>query len=297
MTNVDNHGTPKEIVGEPPVTYTDFDDDYRAVDRHGMPGGYATPPVTHTDFDDDYRAVDRHGMPGGYATPPVTHTDFDEAYKAVDRHGMPGGYAAPPVTHTDFDDAYRAVDRHGMPGGYAAPPVTYTDFDDGYKAVDRHGIPGGWINPDKDEFQTDDSAIIQFCNDIIDADQINENGYAELANLTEGQIKKIIEKRYLKTATKLVNKDTSDIEKQIYLDLNIITKMIIAKKNLYDKDINISYLIGENYGDITDLLSAYENLISNSFIDNKEELLETIRNLKESAKSYNNQLNNNSPKK
>ena len=283
-TAVDRAGIPGGYV-EPPVAYTDFDPAYKAVDRHGMPKeSIVESPVTYTEFDDEYLAVDRHGMPeSSIAESPVTVTDFDDEYLAVDRHGMPGGYVGTPGYHTEFDQQYLDVDRHGIPGEWKSGrgPISM-GYDQGYLDVDRHGIPGGWANPDQDDFQTDDDEIIQFCKDVVDALDITEAGYLEIAKLSDVQIKKIIELRHRKTAVKISKDDTTDIEKQLYTDLNIIYKMIMAKKNLYDNDIKLSYLIGgENYTNIVGVLSSYEQLISNLMIRSKATFLDKIRLLKE----------------
>jgi hypothetical protein len=270
-----------------------FDPAYVAVDRHGMPGGYVEPPVTYTDFDPDYIRVDRHGMPkSSIPRESITVTDFDPAYLAVDRHGMPGGYVNEPGYQTEFDQAYLDVDKHGIPGEWKSGrgPISM-GYDQGYLDVDRHGIPGGWAEPDQDDFQTDDEETIQFCKDVVEALDITEAGYNEITKLSEIQIKKIIELRLRNTSRKLRTKDVNDIEKQLYTDLNIIYKMIMAKKNLYDKDINISYLIGENYSDIVGVLSVYEQLISNLTIRNKATYLEKIRLLKDDIINNNIEFN------
>ena len=263
----------------------DFDSTYTAVDRAGIPGGYVEPPVAYTDFDPAYKAVDRHGIPGEWKSGRASiDMGYDPEYLAVDRHGMPGGYVGTPGYHTDFDQPYLDVDRHGIPGEWKSGrgPISM-GYDQGYLDVDRHGIPGGWANPDQETFQTDDDETIQFCKDIVDASDVTELGYLALEKLPDFQIKKIIELRHRKTAMKISKRETTDIESQIYLDLNIIYHMILANKNLYDKDINISHLIGEEYSDIIGVLSSYEQLISSLMIRDKDELLNKIRLLKENV--------------
>ncbi len=249
--------------------------------------------VMYTDFDDQYLAVDKHGMPGGYGKPrDDMYTDFDPAYKAVDKHGMPSGYGDPHAgTYTDFDDAYKAIDKHGMPGGYGNPGRTFhTEFDQEYLDVDRHGIPGGWANPDQEAFQTDDDKVIEFCKDIVDASHVTENGIEQLAKLSDIQVKKVIELRHMKTARRIAKRDTSGIEHQIFLDIAIIHRMVLCHKNLYDKDINISYLIGEEYTDILGVLDSYEQLLSNNRINGKETLLNLIEQIRENIKNIINEI-------
>lgn len=222
----------------------------------------------------------------------VMYTDFDDQYLAVDKHGMPGGYGDPHSgTYTDFDDAYKAVDKHGMPGGYGNPGRTFhTEFDQEYLDVDRHGIPGGWANPDQEAFQTDDENIIQFCKNIVDASHVNEKGIEQLATLSDTQVKKIIELRHIETARKIAKRDTFGIEHQIFLDIAIIHRMVLCHKNLYDKDINISYLIGEEYSDILGVLDSYEQLLSNNRINGKETLLNLIEQIRENIKNIINEI-------
>ncbi len=218
-------------------------------------------------YDKAYVGMDRHGIPGK-ATETYPDPGFDKAYVGADRHGIPGK-TMETYHNPGYDKAYVDADRHGIPGKTIE---TYHDpgFDRAYTDVDRHGIGASYF-PDREKFDTSNREVQEFCKDIILADRIMSKGYKQLELLPEKAVKSIIQQRYLKTINKLESGYYDNyIAKQIAVDLEIISKMLLSGKNLYDKDINISNRLGGlDLRNIIGVLDEYESWMTNYIrIDN-----------------------------
>ena len=291
---VDKHGIPERKNKQVPGIYIEHDPEYLRVDRHGIPASWVVNnPGYQTEHDPEYLGVDRHGIPASWVVDnPGYQIEHDPEYLRVDRHGIPASWVVNnPGYQTEHDPEYLRVDKHGIPAGWVVNNPGYqTEFDSEYLRVDKHGMPGGWAYPDQEMFQTDDENTIQFCKDVVDASQITETGFDKLSNLLDVQLRKIVELRHINTARKIVRGDTSYIESQLYLDLSILSRVINGKRNMYENDINLSYQIGEKYGNVLDVLDSYNNLISSIMITGKSELLNIISNLKESAEYYSSEM-------
>jgi|GEM_PF-6567416 len=135
--------------------------------------------------------------------------------------------------------------------------------------INEHGGSFGVPEDPKERYGTRDQEVLNSVNMLIHADGAN-NVDQLLKNLPDESVKQIVEIRYRNSANLLTDRylggdRLESASKKVTLDLKILSTLVNQNRNLYGKDINASYLMGdENYQDIFGLLDNYEGLIKDS---------------------------------
>ena len=172
-----------------------------------------------------------------------------------------------PIDHVSLEESVRR--EHGAPmGTYVDPvssyhgPIDHVSLEESVRR--EHGAPMGTPVDSMQVWGTNDEELKDIVNNLIHANAINNVGEL-LKQLPDEAIIKILETRYRNVANKLDDKYglykdvVEELGKRIDLDLNIILELLNQNRNLYNKNLNLSNLMGyDDYQNIIGLIESYK---------------------------------------